>query len=170
MKSMTALFVILLAAQCAAGQSNVGRLAGALDSLGTDSCSIRKTISLPGSILGTPAGGPVRLLLSIDDYGYFWVNGESRGMFLWDGEFELTKDARSGQKFMIAIKAVNAGGPLRLIRAEIASTQSRDLRRKIKDLALSFRTGEKLLSFDTYQTNARTKRDPGVDRSRRRRL
>lgn len=198
----------LFSARGAAAQTDVDRLARALDSLGTvsfnswkaspdlkslrslgekpaeagfddsqwntlalnesitpDSCWIRKEIVLPRQILGAPVRGSVRLLLSVDDYGYLWVNGESRGMFPWDGDFELTKDAAPGQRFLIAIKAINTGGPLRLIRAELASEESRGLRQTIDDLALSFRVGQKLTSFDTYQTNARRKQDPGTDRS-----
>jgi alpha-mannosidase len=132
-----------------------------------DSCWIRREIVLPEQILGVPVAGPVRLLLSVDDYGYLWVNGESRGMFPWDGDFELTPNAVPGQKFLIAIKAINTGGPLRLIRAELGSEASRPLRDKISGLALSLRVGQKLLSFDTYQTNARRKQDPGTDQSRR---
>jgi alpha-mannosidase len=93
------------------------------------------------------------------------VNGESRGHFPWDGDFELTNNAMPGQKFVIAIKAINTGGPLRLIRAELVSEQSKSIRQTVDDLVLSFRTGQKLLSFDTYQTNARRKEDPGIDKS-----
>jgi alpha-mannosidase len=132
-----------------------------------DSCWIRREIVLPERILGSPVSGPVRLLLSVDDYGYLWVNGESRGMFPWDGDFELTANAVPGQRFLVAIKAINTGGPLRLIRAELSSASSKALRTAIDDLALSFRTGQKLLSFDTYQTNARRKQDPKVDLARR---
>jgi alpha-mannosidase len=132
-----------------------------------DSCWIRREIVLPERILGEPVSGPVRLLLSVDDYGYLWVNGESRGMFPWDGDFELTPNAVPGQRFLVAIKAINTGGPLRLIRAELSSASSKALRASIDDLALSMRTGQKLLSFDTYQTNARRKQDPGTDLARR---
>ncbi|HEX9656404.1 MAG TPA: glycoside hydrolase family 38 C-terminal domain-containing protein [Bacteroidota bacterium] len=130
-----------------------------------DSCWIWKEIELPARILGEPLRGPVRFLVSVDDYGYLWVNGESKGHFPWDGEFLLTNDARAGQKFLIVIKAINTGGPLRLIRAQIQSDSSSDLREMIEDFSLSLRVGQKLLSFDTYQTNARRKEDPSIDKS-----
>jgi alpha-mannosidase len=130
-----------------------------------DSCWIRKEITLPENILGQPTSGLIKLLVTVDDYGYLWINGESKGSFLWDGEFELTKDAKPGQKFLIAIKAVNTGGPLRLIRASIESEKTRATSRIIQDFAVSLRVGQKLLSFDTYQTNARRKQDPGTDKS-----
>jgi len=126
---------------------------------------IRKTIVLPDRILGKPVSGPVRLLVSVDDYGYMWVDGRELGYFPWDGEFELTADARPGQKFLIAIKAVNTGGPLRLIRAEIETDDSKPLRTSIRDLTTSLRVGQKLVGFDTYQTNSHKKIDPGTDRS-----
>lgn len=135
------------------------------ESLYFDSCWIRKAIVLPKAILGTPLSGPVRFALSVDDYGYMWVNGQELGRFEWDGDFLLTSGARPAQRFVIAIKAVNTGGPLRLIRAEVRAEQARNVRESVEAITLSLRTGQKLLSFDTYQTNARTRTDPGTDRS-----
>lgn len=131
-----------------------------------DSCWLRKTITLPDSYLGNPVSGPVTLFVSVDDYGYLWVNGESKGHFPWDGEFEITKDARPGQTFSIAIKAINTGGPLRLLRAEARTGSGSALRSTLADFSLSLRVGQKLLGFDTYQTNARMKEDPKIDKSR----
>ncbi|MBI1803778.1 MAG: alpha-mannosidase [Ignavibacteriae bacterium] len=131
-----------------------------------DSCWIRKEITIPSRYLGQPIKGPITLSVSVDDYGYLWVNGESKGYFPWDGEFELTKDARPGEKFLIVIKAINTGGPLRLIRAEMRTTLTSSLKHAIENISLSFRVGQKLLGFDTYQTNARIKVDPKVDKSK----
>jgi alpha-mannosidase len=131
-----------------------------------DSCWIRKEITLPVRILGQSISGAIKLLVSVDDYGYLWINGESKGYFPWDGEFEITKDAKPGQKFLIAIKAINTGGPLRLLRAEIQSEQLKPLRENVQNFSLSLQVGQKLLSFDTYQTNARKREDPGVDKSK----
>ncbi|MDZ7344253.1 MAG: alpha-mannosidase, partial [candidate division KSB1 bacterium] len=130
-----------------------------------DSCWLRKEVVLPQRFLGEPVSGPVRFLVSVDDYGYLFVNGENKGHFPWHGEFELTKEAKPGQKLVLVIKAINTGGPLRLLRAQIELEKSKPLRQMIDDLALSLRTGQKLLSFDTYQTNARVKTDPGIDQS-----
>ncbi len=135
------------------------------ESIYPDSCWLRKEIVLPDRILGQPVRGTVRFLVSVDDYGYLWVNGESKGRFPWDGEFELTKDAKPGERFLIAIKAINTGGPLRLLRAELETGTSKSIRDLVSDFALSLRIGQKLLSFDTYQTNANAKVDPGIDRS-----
>src|SRR5439155_24566752 len=104
-------------------------------------------------------------LVSVDDYGYLWVNGESKGYFPWEGEFELTKDAKPGQTFVIAVKAINTGGPLRLLRPELRPERTSALRRTLEDFRLSLQAGPRLLSFDTYQTNARRKVDPGIDKS-----
>jgi alpha-mannosidase len=138
-------------------------------SITPDSCWLRRTIVLPKTYLGTAVAGAARFKVSVDDAGYLWVNGESKGYFPWDGDFELTKDAKPGQTFSIAIKAINTGGPLRLLRAQVelsgAADGASDLRQKAQDLALSLRVGQKLLGFDTYQTNARNKVDPGIDRS-----
>lgn len=131
-----------------------------------DSCWLRKEIALPAYIAGHPVRGEVRILLSVDDYGYLWVNGDERGRFPWDGEFVLAKDAAPGQKFVLLVKAVNTGGPLRLLRAELTSNEMQATRDAIRDFSLSLRVGQKLTGFDTYQTNARLRTDPGTDRSR----
>jgi alpha-mannosidase len=130
-----------------------------------DSCWIRKEIILPASILGKTLKGRVKLLVSVDDFGYMYINGEYKGKFPWNGEFILTDDAKPGDRFLIAIRAVNTGGPLRLISAQIESDNTAPVKKEIEDLILSLRTGQKLLSFDTYQSNARVKVDPGTDKS-----
>ena len=131
-----------------------------------DSCWLRKEIILPETILGKPVEGKINFLVTVDDYGYFYVNGKNKGYFPWDGEFTLTENAKSGDKFLIAIKAINTGGPLRLLQAKIDMEGTKELRQSILDFSLSMKVGQKLLSFDTYQTNARVKTDPGIDKSK----
>ena len=111
--------------------------------------------------------GRVRLLLTLDDYGSLWVNGETRGKFLWDGDFVLTEHAKPGERFLLAVRAVNTGGPLRLLRAELDMESTLAKRKILKDFATSIRIGQRLLSFDTYQVNAYSgqKEDPGIDKS-----
>ncbi len=139
------------------------------ESIRPDSCWLRRKIVLPKNYLGRPVTGKARLKVSVDDAGYLWVNGESKGYFAWNGDFPLTDRARPGQTFVVAIKAINTGGPLRLLRAQVeleaAGEEGESLRRSASDLALSLRVGQKLLGFDTYQTSARNKIDPGIDRS-----
>ncbi len=130
-----------------------------------DSCWLRREIVLPQRILGKPVSGPVKFLVSVDDYGFLWVNGESKGYFPWDGEFELTKEAKPGDKFLLAIKAINTGGPLRLLRAQIETEATKPFHRTLDDFSLSLQVGQKLLSFDTYQTNAHKKEDHHIDKS-----
>ena len=130
-----------------------------------DSCWIRKEVTLPDRLVGMPTSGTVRFLVTVDDYGWLYVNGENRGMFPWDGEFVLTKDARPGEKFVVAIRAINTGGPLRLLRARIVPGGDVPLAGTVDDFVLGLRVAQKLLGFDTYQTNARQKVDPGTDKS-----
>jgi len=131
-----------------------------------DTCWLRKEFVLPQSFLGQPIKGKVKFLVSVDDYGYLWVNGESKGFFPWDGEFILTDNAQPGQKFVFAIKACNTGGPLRLLRAELQFESTPQLRNELQDFALSLKVGQKLLGFDTYQTAGGKKEDPGIDKSK----
>jgi alpha-mannosidase len=135
------------------------------ESIYPDSCWLRKEIVLPEKILGKPVTGSMKLLVSVDDYGYLWINGVSKGYFPWDGEFELTQNAKPGEHFLIAIKAINTGGPLRLLRAQVESEELKPLRTMIENFSLSLRVGQKLLSFDTYQTSSNRRVDPGVDHS-----
>ncbi|HEY6191908.1 MAG TPA: glycoside hydrolase family 38 C-terminal domain-containing protein [Bacteroidota bacterium] len=130
-----------------------------------DSCWIRKEIVLPDRILGRPVKGPLKFLVSVDDYGYLWVNGQSKGYFPWDGEFEITRDAKPGEKFLIAIKAINTGGPLRLIRARVETDEMKPFHQKLEDFSMSLQVGQKLVSFDTYQTNAHKREDHSIDKS-----
>ena len=135
------------------------------ESIYPDSCWLRKEIVLPEKVLGKPVSGPMRLLVSVDDYGYLWINGVSKGYFPWDGEFELTQNAKPGDRFLIVIKAVNTGGPLRLLRAQMESEELKPIRTMIDNFSLSLRVGQRLLSFDTYQTSSTKRVDPGVDHS-----
>jgi alpha-mannosidase len=135
------------------------------ESIYPDSCWIRKEVVLPAALYGEPVRGKLRFLVSVDDYGYMWINGESKGRFPWDGEFDVTTNARPGDKILIAIKAINTGGPLRLIRARLVAEAAKNTMQAIEDFSLSMRVGQKLLSFDTYQTNSSQKVDPGTDKS-----
>jgi alpha-mannosidase len=134
-----------------------------------DSCWLRKEAMLPKFIAGHPVRGEIGLLLSVDDYGYLWVNGEEKGRFPWDGEFVLSEGAAPGQRLVLLVKAVNTGGPLRLLRARPTSADMHATQEAIRDFSLSLRVGAKLTGFDTYQTNARLRTDPGTDRSKMKR-
>lgn len=130
-----------------------------------DSCWIRKVITLPASILGKPVQGRVGLYVSLDNYGYMWIDGRSEGYFPFEKEFLLTQDAKPGMEFVVAIRAVNGGANIHLLGAELRSDEISTLPDTLRDLALSFSVGQKLLSFDTYQTNARVRVDPHIDKS-----
>ncbi len=131
-----------------------------------DSCWLRKVIVIPDRYLGKPLSGSVKILVAVDDYGDLWVNGEKKGHIPWEASFELTPNAKPGDRFVVVIKAVNTGGPLRLLRAALEPEVSQDDRQSLLDLALSVRVGQKLLSFDTYQTSSNKRVDPGIDKSK----
>ncbi|MEJ2637313.1 MAG: hypothetical protein P8184_18755, partial [Calditrichia bacterium] len=80
--------------------------------LTADSCWMRCEFDLPEKIMGQQVRGLVKLSVSVDDYGYMWINGESKGRFPWDGDFILTENGSPGMKFVILIKAMNTGGPM----------------------------------------------------------
>jgi alpha-mannosidase len=136
------------------------------DEIDADSCWMRKVVVLPDSIFGKPVEGKISLLVVLDNYGYLWINGRNEGYFAYDKEFPLSDNARPGMKFVIAIKAVNGGAMIHLLRAELRSDVISELPDMMRDLSLSFKVGQKILSFDTYQTNARLKVDPHIDKSK----
>ncbi len=138
------------------------------ESVHSDSCWLRKEIILPDYILGRKVGGSVKLLVSVDEYGYMWINGAGKGYFPGDGVFVLSTDAKPGERFLIAIRAITTWGTIRLRRADIEMASTDTIRQAIKDFSLSIRVGQKLLSLDTKQSTPYDKKvqDFGVDRSK----
>ncbi|MDZ7331411.1 MAG: glycosyl hydrolase-related protein [candidate division KSB1 bacterium] len=136
------------------------------ESIYPDSAWLRKTIFVPERILGMPVlGGTIRLVVSVDDAGICWINGEKKGLFKWTGEYLLTRDAKPGQAFSVAIKAINTGGPMRLLEARLVWDRAKPLADKVQDYILSLRVGQKLLSGDTYLKTGRVQLDRGIDLS-----
>ena len=131
-----------------------------------DSAWLRKTISIPAKMLGTKVnGGKIILHVSVDDAGICWINGQKKGLFKWTGKYILTENAKPGEKFTIAIKAINTGGPMRLLEAKIEWDRVKQLSEKIQGFVTSLRVGQKLLSDDTYLKTGRIKLDTGIDHS-----
>ncbi|HEX9972867.1 MAG TPA: hypothetical protein VGD14_12410, partial [bacterium] len=136
------------------------------ESIYPDSAWLRKTIIIPEKILGMPVqGGAIKLLLTVDDAGICWIDGEKKGLFKWNGEYILTRDPKPGQQFQVAIKAINTGGPLRLLEARLDWDKMKSLADKVQDYILSLRVGQKLLSDDTYLKIGRVELDRRVDLS-----
>lgn len=131
-----------------------------------DSCWFRKVIEIPSYIAGIPVRDKLKFIAAVDDYSYIWINGEYKGKFMWDANFILTNNAIPKEKFVVLIKAINTGGPLRLINASLNFENQTSLQKLIQNLSLSFKVAQKLLSFDTYQTNSRIKVDPKIDLSK----
>lgn len=133
--------------------------------LAADSAWMRTTFTVPASVYGQPVGGRISITLNVDDAGVFYVDGRSLGRFDWDGSFTLTESAKPGQVFHLAIKAINTGGPMRLIHARLNYDAVAVQTQEIEDLILSLRVGDKLLSEDTYLQIGRTRLDKGIDHS-----
>lgn len=136
------------------------------ESIYPDSAWFRKSIIIPKRIAGAKVnGGKLTLLVSVDDAGICWINNEKKGLFQWDGKYVLTENARSGEKFDIAIKAINTGGPMRLLQAKLEWDKVNAITGIVQDYIISLRTGQKLLSDDTYLKTGRTSLDTGLDHS-----
>lgn len=130
-----------------------------------DSCWLRTKFTLPEKMFGKDVSGRIIFKVTVDDLGYLWVNEKYIGYIQWSAEFDLTDIVKPGQEFLIAIKAINRAGPLRIIMAEFEVESLKDFLKEIKNFSLSLKVGQKLLSFDTYQANDMTRYDPGIDRS-----
>jgi alpha-mannosidase len=136
------------------------------ESIYPDSAWFRKKITIPERILGKPVqGGTIKFMVSVDDAGFCWINGEKKGQFKWNGEYILTRDPKPGQEFYISIKAINTGGPMRLLEAKLEWDKVKPLADKVQDYILSLRVGQKLLSDDTYLKTGRIQLDTGIDQS-----
>jgi alpha-mannosidase len=81
----------------------------------------RRLIVVPETVGGvSPAGSAVVLRCAVDDDMEVYVNGQLRGRFHWDqGNVTLTDSAQPGDKLLVAIKAINQGGPGRLLAASV---------------------------------------------------
>ncbi|HEX4825907.1 MAG TPA: glycoside hydrolase family 38 C-terminal domain-containing protein [Candidatus Polarisedimenticolaceae bacterium] len=135
------------------------------ESLRVDSCWMRKTVVVPQSVAGRKPHGPLTFKVTVDDYGFLFVNGKDLGRFDWSGSFTLSQDVKPGDVLHLAIHAINTGGPLRLLQADFELAEPSEAKDEIEGLGISLRVAQKLLGFDTYQTSARNRIDPGTDRS-----
>lgn len=81
----------------------------------------RQTITVPETIGGVAvAGSRLTLRCAVDDDLEVYVDGQPRGHFHWDqGLVVITPQAKPGQRFVLAIKALNQGGPGRLLSASL---------------------------------------------------
>ena len=82
---------------------------------------LRKTIIIPEKVGPMPvAGSRVILRMGLDDIGECYVDGVFRQRFDWDQcHVVLTESARPGEKFVVAVKGINTGGPGRLLSASL---------------------------------------------------
>ncbi len=81
----------------------------------------RKLIVIPEAVGGVPVTGQkVELRVAVDDDSEVYVNGKLVGKFHWDqGRVTLSEAAEAGQNYLVAVKAINQGGPGRLLSATL---------------------------------------------------
>lgn len=78
---------------------------------------LRTTVTVPRDVNGERIeGGSVIFTCGVDDDGVLYVNGKEVQRFHWgDGRAVLTEHAKPGERFAIAVKGINTGGPGRLL-------------------------------------------------------
>jgi alpha-mannosidase len=95
----------------------------------------RTTITIPeklGAFALPP--GRVRLQLTVDDGGQAFVNGKrAGGKFEWNGEVVLSESAKPGDRFQVALRALNISGPGRLMAASLVFDALEGLTEKTTD-------------------------------------
>lgn len=81
----------------------------------------RKRIVIPQTVGGVSvAGSRLVLTCAVDDDMDLYINGRNVGRFHWDqGRAVLTENALPGQEIVVAIRAINQGGPGRLLWARL---------------------------------------------------
>lgn len=91
---------------------------------------LRTTVTVPAKACGVPiAGSRITLKCGVDDDGVIYVNGKEVSKFHWDeGSVVLTEKAVPGEKFVIAVKNINIGGPGRLLSSSIEISALADFR------------------------------------------
>jgi alpha-mannosidase len=136
------------------------------DKINKNYCWIRKTIILPRAVINSAVEGKVTFSINLTDAGCVWINQECKGYFYKSGNFILAENAKPGEKFIIVIEAFNTSDRIRFNHAELIFEDLNIETQKIKDLILSLSTGQKLLSFDTYQTSFNLDFDPQTDKSK----
>lgn len=130
-----------------------------------DTIWLKKEITLPEKLFNSPTSGKIYLELKVDDSAYCWINEQPQGFFTYDEKFLLTENGKPGEKFDVTIQIMKTAGLTHLADAELKMGQHSKEIDKIERFISSLKIGEKLLSFDTYQTNFRNKFDPGIDKS-----
>ncbi|MEW6455519.1 MAG: glycoside hydrolase family 38 C-terminal domain-containing protein [Acidobacteriota bacterium] len=134
--------------------------------IGGETAWLKGSIRLPKKFLGYDvSGSKVFLNLELDDAGLLWTNGVEKGRFEWNGRYVLTDSALPDVEYILILRGINYGGPLRLLKASIEIEPAVELVNRIEDLILSLKTSKKLLSFDTYQRGAWISYDPKIDKS-----
>ena len=114
---------------------------------------LRKTVVVPERIGGIPvAGSKIVFRAAVDDDGECHVNGELKQKFHWgDCNVVLTENAQPGQKFVIALKGMNGGGPGRLLSAELRFSALEEMRPQIARVIGELEAGKRLIEFEKDQ-------------------
>ncbi len=112
---------------------------------------LRTTVTIPERVGGIPvAGSKVVFRAGVDDDGECYVNGELKQKFHWDQcAVTLTESARPGDKYVIVIKGLNAGGPGRLLSASLDYSVLDDIQDKAAGIIGELQDSQKLISAAT---------------------
>ncbi len=133
------------------------------ENIHADSAWLRKSFTVPTQFFGLQPSGPVILKVTVDDWGVLYCNGERLDRFDWDGSITLTNNVRPGETFSLVIKAINTGGPMRLLRAQIQIPQLQRQTDDVENFVTSLRIGEALLLENPYPETNKKRYDLAID-------
>lgn len=117
---------------------------------------LRTSIVVPEKVSGIPiAGSKITFRCGVDDDGVIYVSGKEAQKFHWDqGSVVLTENAVPGEKIVIAIKGINAGGPGRLLSSRIDYSALDDLHAAADGVLAAHRAAAMLVEAGTAEQSA----------------
>ena len=118
---------------------------------------LRTKITIPSDIAGVKvAGNKVTFICGIDDDGVIYIDGKEAQQFHWDGcKVTLTENAQPGRTYKIAIKAINTGGPARLLCSNVDFSGTSDLMSEVGGILASYQRAKTI-----YDSTDEVKRAP----------
>lgn len=116
----------------------------------------RRTIVIPDNLGGVSlAGSSLTLRCAVDDDMEIFINGEPKGRFHWDqGQVVLTEKAQAGERFLVAIKALNQGGPGRLLWVSLSYDRLERVREPAEQALMRLQFAQQLLSAGDRRISA----------------
>lgn len=104
------------------------------------------------------------LKIIADDSAYLWYGELENFFFAYETLINIPAISFSSENFLY-LNVIKTAGLPRIIDLQVTPLSIKQELDEIRDFVLGIKSAYKLLSFDTYQSNARLKIDPGLDKT-----